>query len=461
MVKFSFIWLSFGLFSAVPSAFAGIDYSRSELLLEAPSVSVPVFTYRDKQQSLTVAPHEAAFMTDLKPLLEKQQYAKVAEAFSGRVIEKDSPALLQLQGQVLLTLKRYPDAIKVLSAAVSKAPELVSAQRSLALAYILNKQPNEARAPIQTALSLGANEAALYGQLAFLNLQQYGPWSAIAGYRQALFLEPTNAQWKQGLAHALTQAHAYSEAGALLTELINQDTDNVQWWLQAAFLELNQQQFEKALHRLDVAMRLAKMQKSTSYNADNLLLLAKLHIQYGSTQAGLTALDSALSQTDKKDTAKAEHDVVQLAAWFASQEKWSALQDLFTLSEKRKLSKASSAMWLAKAKHALATKQVSKAEKLLLDGLSSSPSDGNGLLLLANLYREAGNRVDAVVYYQRASAIEEVKEAALLGQAQLYIDGKDYAKAVALLRQVLKHNPQRHELRANIKNLEQLMRYEG
>ncbi|QTH71265.1 hypothetical protein [Pseudoalteromonas xiamenensis] len=213
MVKFSFIWLSLGLFSAVPSAFAGIDYSRSELLLEAPSVSVPVFTYRDKQQSLTVAPHEAAFMTDLKPLLEKQQYAKVAEAFSGRVIEKDSPALLQLQGQVLLTLKRYPDAIKVLSAAVSKAPELVSAQRSLALAYILNKQPNEARAPIQTALSLGANEAALYGQLAFLNLQQYGPWSAIAGYRQALFLEPTNAQWKQGLAHALTQAHAYSEAG--------------------------------------------------------------------------------------------------------------------------------------------------------------------------------------------------------------------------------------------------------
>lgn len=455
------IYFSLSLLLCSSAALAQIDFSKAQLDIAAPSVQLPVFSYREQQQSLTIAAHEAGFMADIRPLLEKQDYQKVAEAFASRPIDKDSPALLQLRGQVLLTLKRYVDAIKALEVCVSKAPELVGAQRSLALAYALNEQPELARKPIQSALSLGANEAALYGQLAYLNLKEYGPWSAIAGYRQALFLEPDNSQWQQGLVHALTQAKAYAEASALLDELINKHPENAQWWLQSGYLSLSQQQFEPALHRLDMAMRYANKGSTSIRSATNLALLAKLHIQYGSVEFGLDVLEQALKAQKKSELQGISNDVVSLSLWFAEQANWSALDALIKLTEQYRLQDAQKQMWLAYAKQAIAKRDTKEAEQRLLAGLQREPNNGRAMLLLANLYRDSANVDNAIVYYQRAASIGEVKEAAQLGLAQLYIDKRDYAQAIALLRQVVRHNPARNELRANIKSLEALLRHEG
>jgi tetratricopeptide (TPR) repeat protein len=457
----SIFYMSLSLLLSSHSVLAQIDFSKAQLEISAPTLSLPVFTYREQKQSLSIASHEAGFMADIRPLLAQQNYQAVADAFSGRPIDKDSPALLQLRGQVLLTLKRYADAVKVLEACTVKAPELAGAQRSLALAYVLNNQAELARKPIQQALSLGANEAALYGQLAYLNLKQFGPWSAIAGYRQALFLEPENNQWQQGLLHALTQARAYSEASALLDELINKDPEHVQWWLQGAYLALNQQQFEPALHRLETAMRYAQQEQDTAWNATNLSLLAKLHIQYGNVESGLDALDNALKLQSTSESKTLVQDVVSLSSWFAEQGDWDSLETVIALTEKYRLREAQNQMWLAYAKQAIAKKDTKNAEQRLLKGLQQEPNNGRAMLLLANLYRDTANTDSATVYYQRATAIDEVKEAAQLGLAQLYIDKRDYAQAIAMLRQVVKSNPARTELRANIKSLEVLLRHEG
>ncbi|MFC3031689.1 DUF2225 domain-containing protein [Pseudoalteromonas fenneropenaei] len=442
-------------------AFAEIDYSASQLELQAPSIAVPVFNYRDRQVSLAIASHEAGFMSDIKPLLAKQQYQQVAEAFASRPLEKDSAALQQMRGQVLLTLKRYDEAVQALTAAVQQAPELVGAQRSLALAYILNQQPQQARAPMLAAISLGANDAALFGQLAYLNLQSYGPWSAIAGYRQALFLEPENSQWQKGLLHALTQAHAFAEAEALLKELINKQPDNPDWWLQQSYLALSQQAYSNALQALEVAMRMNSAKTSQIQTMRNYLLLAKLHVQYGSVNQALFALEQATTRADKSDSSELNSNIQQLSRWFAAEQQWDALQSLFNVVEKAKLNDLKGSLWLAKAQLAIAKKRHTEAEQLLISGITAEPSNGQGLLMLAALYKDKGNLVDAINYYQRASTIESSKEAALLGQAQLEIDRKGYQAAINLLRQVLNVNPARQELRANIKNLEQLLRYEG
>lgn len=442
-------------------AASAIDYSNSQLQLAAPTAQLPLFSAVDSQQALTIASHEAGFMTDIKPLLAKGQYQQVADAFASRPLAADSAALQQLRGQVLLSVKRYDDAIVALLAATKQAPNLASAQRSLALAYLLAGQTQQARQPLQAALALGVQDPALFGQLAYLNLQQYGPWSAIAGYRQALFLEPDNSQWQQGLVHALTQAQAYSEANALLQQLLNQQPEDGQWWLQLAYLQLQQQHYPDALHALDVAMRLANTEQPNSSlaSANNLALLAKLHVQYGSVDAGLTAFQRAL--TANPTAAQLAADAQQLADWFSQQQQWPQLQQFLAMLEGKPVAKQMPGLWLAKAQMALANKQTSQAEQQLIAGLQAAPNHGQGLLLLANLYRERGNTALAVSYYQRASAISSSQEAALLGQAQLEIDRKGYAQALSLLRQVLQLNPSRHELRANIKNLEQLLRYES
>src|SRR5690606_28380075 len=101
-----------------------------------------------------------------------------------------------------------------------------------------------------------SNEALIHGQLAYLNLTLYGPFSAISEYQQAMALEPDNIQWQQGLLAALTQAKMYEAAEALLQDLLAKRPTAADLWLNQAALALHQNEFQQALASLEMAILL-------------------------------------------------------------------------------------------------------------------------------------------------------------------------------------------------------------
>jgi len=61
------------------------------------------------------------------------------------------------------------------------------------------------------------------------------------------------------------------------------------------------------------------------------------------------------------------------------------------------------------------------------------------------------------MYFIRAGTQPQFLEQSLIAQAQIAIDQYDYKSAVVHLKNAFQHNPSRHELMRNIKQLESLI----
>ncbi|CCQ11590.1 hypothetical protein PALB_24910 [Pseudoalteromonas luteoviolacea B = ATCC 29581] len=407
--------------------------------------------------ALRITANESRFMQQIQPLLDAQRYAEVEKAFLERPLKGDSPALLHLRAQVLLNLGQTQEAILSLEKAKTLVPNSSALLRTLGLAYLLVEQHENAQQILQKAVSLGVNDATVYGQLAYLNLKSNGPWSAVAGFRNALFLEPDNKQWQQGLAYALIQAGANGEAEGLLAQLTHDSPKEVDWWLLRANLAVEQRAPNRALSYFEIAMRLAQEDKSAQYHTRNLLELGKMHAKYGEEHAALRYVDLALAISTSLDLPQVESTMVTLGEWFASQQKWSQLEMLLGVAQRYQLSTVPKQLWLASAQSAIGNKQFSHAEALLRSGLKSAPQNGPALLLLAGLLKQQGKVSESTIYFQRAATNMDVKESAMLSLSQLYIDSKQYQLAFETLTDLLRVNPERRELKPTIAQLERLL----
>jgi tetratricopeptide (TPR) repeat protein len=106
-------------------------------------------------------------------------------------------------------------------------------------------------------------------------------------------------------------------------------------------------------------------------------------------------------------------------------------------------------------------KQQQAAKQHLRSALTTDPSNGDALLILAKLLREQGQDEQAILYLIRAEALPLFKERGLLARSQLEIDRKNYPEALRLLQQVTQMNPNRKDVFANIRSLKHLVRVQG
>src|SRR5690606_22214405 len=102
-----------------------------------------------------------------------------------------------------------------------------------------------------------------------------------------------------------------------------------------------------------------------------------------------------------------------------------------------------------------------QARRKLERAIEADPSNGDALLTLATVLRDANRSERALLYFVRAEALPLYKERALLGRAQLEINRQNYTEALRLLRQVAQANPSRRDVLANIESLENLVRNQG
>ncbi|MBT1443776.1 tetratricopeptide repeat protein [Shewanella sp. JM162201] len=418
--------------------------------------------HMDKQVSLSLTPPSVSFSNDvapaaeprlkpaeqgladeLKPLLEKRDFGRAASLLSGSR-DGRSAALLLVEGQVLLALERYGEAATVLEAALKAQPGMMRAHRAAALGYLKAGNTKDARRHLIAALSLGAQDAQLFGQLAYMNLKDGSPFGAVAGYQQALLLEPASRQWQEGLLHALMQAQHYPSARALVDEMLGERSDDAALWLMRAQLALQSGEEASALASFERAIALGEKR------ADNLMLAGRIHLRQGSMERGGTLIGRALTAGADFGDAASAIDYLLAEGHLDGAER--ALKQ-----EPPGLSAANRARYLGfKGAIASARGDGAKAERWLTEALSGAPQNGSVLLALAQLHSAKGESARAELYYVRAAAIKAVRERALLGHAQLAIKGADWRRASELLAQALKDNPARRDLKDNLEQLERL-----
>lgn len=403
--------------------------------------------------------NERSFAQKIQPLLNVQNYQEVANAFNSRELSQDSAALQQLRGQVMLSLKRYDEAELALNAALKKLPNLALAHRSLSMLYMLKKDYTQARTHLTRSIELGVADAQLYGQLAFINLNSQHAASAIAGYQQALYLDPENSQWQQGLLYAWLNSHNFAAAQRMVEDMLEQSThaNPTELWLLRSQIAMQQQQPQVALRSLEIALQL------TPQDSSNTLLAAKLHVQHGSVARAVELLTGSLPKVTESDLPDVIAALDQILPWLLSQSVADKSQQkhaaaLLEATSRLKIKGLYQAkLNLYRGQLALQQNHTDNAKRYLTQAIEQEPLLGDALLALAKVYQKQNLSQQAELYFVRASAIPQVKLQALLANAQLQIEQSNYPQALELLQQAVRVEPNRRDLQHNVRELQKIV----
>jgi tetratricopeptide (TPR) repeat protein len=440
-IIFAFFTLSLTL-SKVQATTVDIKLSPQFWTFEL--VSNPLFS-----GDVKLKPEERNLSKELRPLLASKSYEEALNLLTNVNHTIASAALLQLKGQVALQLNKFDLAKTAFELAVSKESALLSSHRGLAIINLKEKNNEQALVNLQKVVALGGQDGEVFAQLGYLHLQLKSPWSAVAGYRQALLLRPNNKAWQQGLLYSLVASQSYNEATALLSELLNKQPDNGDLWLHHAQLSLQQLNEKDALSSMEIALRLGNKQ------ARNYLLAAQLHLKEGSAKRAV----ALFKQTLKLDTNYVK-EITEATAYLIQDEQFELLRPLLKLlvTTSKNYSKSVQSNILVLQAQVVSEKQPEKALGLLSQAVSKNPNNGLALIELARAYYNKKQLIKANMYFIRAGSHAKYIEQSLIAQSQIAIEQYDYQSAVVHLRNAFKRNPSRQELMHNIKQLENLMR---
>lgn len=421
-----------------------------EIKLAKPEFVLPQFTGPYQEREASIAPEEYERAEKLRSLLAEGRRAEVIAELEKSYSIELSPAMLTLQAQVYFSLEMYDKAEDTYLTVLRRMPQLIRAHSDLGQLYLVREQPLKAREYFAKAIALGCQDASVYGQLGYLNLTLHGPFSAISSYQQAAAIEPDNMQWQQGLLAALTQAHMYEAAEALLDGLIAKQPGKVDFWLNKAALAMNKEDYRSAVIGLEMAIMLGDK------DPRNLKSAAQLHLQLGSFERALQLLDQSLVGNDVSMASIREYYywLSQLGLWAKAE----AMLDMVGKTIQRLKRDEQSQFHLLAAQLKAHQGQAAVAERMYRQSLELDPTNTEALLAFAGFAVKQKNYTDAELLYVRAEAIPSAEKRAQLGRAQLYIDMQDYKAALNQLRAVYQKNPDAFEVKDNIEIIENIIR---
>jgi len=417
------------------------------------------------QRDAKLLPAEQNLALALRPLLNKKDYSGALEAIKQAALPDYqpeplvtlSPALLQVKGQIQLSLGLDNQAKESFLAAIAKLPDFIRAHKSLAVIYIKQQDYQGARQHLVKTITLGEGDAQLFGYLAYINLQLSTPWSAIAGYQQALLLEPDNQQWQQGLLYSLITAKDNHAAKAMINEMLQKTPHDARLWLQRSRISLDDSTPLEALTSMEMAIRLGNR------DPDNLIATAQLHLNHGSVSRASDLMSQLLTQWQRKPSnnrgKNREHfeAIESIIGWLVYEKHWVDAKKLLKHSTKYAKNLTQLQRSQLKLHHAnIPGKSKQQITKLYETAIALAPTNGRALIALAEHYQQHQDYTQAQLLFVRAATLSDFAERAYVGHAQVYIELKNYQQAATLLRKALKINPSRQDLVQNISLLDRM-----
>ena len=429
----------------LPVASASALDLRLKLALPSTQLLLPAVSKPLSQKEGEISAEEYPIAQELRPLLNAKDYKAALVILQKQDSKTMSAALLMIRAQIALQLQQYPGAEKDFKAALVLLPDFVRAHQGLALLYLASKQWEKAHPALTTVISLGGGDAQIYGQLAYLNLSQHNGWSAVSAYQHALMLAPGNKSYQEGLLVALMQTKQLLSAQSLVEEMLSADPGNITLWLQRANTALELEDNIKALGSLEVAVRLGDKRPESR------LVAAQLHMKTKNFKRATQLLQANINH-NQWDMATLD----EVLSWLAYQQQWqhiSSLLDGVAKHTKKMNSQDLSRYYLHRAELAVGRGKTKAASKAYTKAINANPGNGSALIAHAKMLAASKKYTHAELLYNRAQALVSVREKALLGQAQLFIDQRNYPAALELLRKVYQEYPENRDLEHNIRSL--------
>ncbi len=423
-----------------------------EIVLDKPTFVLPRFTGAYQEREASIAPSEYETADRLQKLLESGQEQQVLDELKNLYDIEMSPAMLSLKAQLYFSLGKLDEAEKNYLAVLRRMPQLIRVHSDLGKLYFAKEDFDKARMYFSNAVNYGATDASVYGQLAYLNLLKFGPFSALEGFKKAFFLEPTNPQWQQGLLAALMKAKLYNAADALIQDLTVQYPQEARLWLNRAAIAIQRDDVNLALQSMEIALLLGEK------DSKNVQSTAFLHLQLGSYDRAINLLDRLAQSNDLNISTMDE--AVQ---WLVQNRLYDKAEQFLNrvLSGNKEMSDVDrSKVMLHKAIFAEHRQDYKAAESAYRKALELDPLSGKVLLRLADYLLTNEKFSEAEMFYVRAESLSGFEKSALFGRSRLYIVKKDYVSALKVLLNLRLKFPDTIEIEKNIEILEHIVQVE-
>lgn len=384
-----------------------------------------------------IKPDEVATLEKVRPLMEKaEDLPKAEEMLKGR-IKPDSSAILDVTlAGIQFQQDKVTDALATYQRAVEKYPSFRRAWRNLGITQARTGNNDGAITAFTRMIELGGGDAYSYGLLGFAYAARQDYQPAEASFRNALLLQPENAEWRLGLARSVFRQQKYEDTVSLLEVLIARNPDNAGFWMTQAQAYLALKRPLKAAENFEA---LDGMGKAT---ADNLHTLGDIYVTENLPDLAARSYQRAIDLDPQQPFARAFRSAeAMLSRGAAAQTRQLTAQIGKVLgprlqdAERRRLLKLEARMAMAEGAGGPETTAVLE-EIVKLD-----PLDGEALLLLGQHYARNNEPDRAILYYERAEKIEAFEITARVRHAQVLVNMSRFTDAIPLLRRVQELKP--------------------
>ena len=372
----------------------------------------------------TVSPREAELLRQVADLAEPDPAAAI-ELLAAGVTPESSAALDFALGNLQFQQGGLEEAEKAYRTALEKLPAFVRVRMNLAQVLIRQDELARVGAVLRPVLISGQAGAETFALLGYACLLQGQSLPAETAYRQALLLEPDDLNSSLGLAKCLLEQERHREAIRLLEDLAARQPQRAELWLLLANAHLALEQPRQAVVKLECARRLGIA------STEALTTLGDLYLNCGQPAEALGAYEEAYAGEDPPldRVLRSAEGFVMLrmpaeahALLCRVRERESSL----SLEQRRKLFRLG-----AQQAHLGGDRKAALVayERLL----EENPLDGDALIALGDVHREADELEEAMIAYERAARISGKEAPGLVRQAEVEVERERYGRAVERL----------------------------
>lgn len=383
----------------------------------------------------SITSEEKEIFDALVPLIRSDINAAIS-TLAATLTPESSAALDFTLGNLYFESGNFDAAVRQYKIALKKFPNFMRAHSLLGKVYVRTGKISEAIPSFIKTIELGGADGDIFGLLGYCYLNQEKVSSALSAYETALLYSPDSNDWKLGKAQCLLILQKWDDAVGLFGELLLESPDKADYWLLQANAYLGLGNISEAAANYEVLRRMGKARP------DSLFQLGDIYINEGLRHLAYPVYIEAL----KADPAQDERRPLQVAQILTGQGDWDRASS-YTASIRKtfgdKLSEEGEMKLLTlESQIALATGNEEKAVSTLRQIIDRDPLNGEALLQLAGYLADKDRAEEAIFNFEAARELEDYKLRALLEEAQLYVRLSEYSKAIPLLREAQRIDPQ-------------------
>ena len=365
-------------------------------------------------------------------------FAAVPQLHGQTLTQEDDPIKLFERAQDAHAKSDYKTAIELYDAAIRLKPEFPEAEFQRALALLFTNRKDEALTGFKRAAELRPDWAFAYARFGSLLSSYYNdPVNGEPILRRAIELESQNVEALVALADVRARAGDLNEALALSKRATASKEANSSTWRKRSFIESRTGDKIAALASLDKALTIDSGDLGARHDR------AKLRLDAGDKPGALEDI-RALDRAGHASDLAASLELAQFYDRAGARD--DALRILDALPEKDRQIAEVVAL---RAEIAGGDGSTAEQRAALEQMLERDPKNAPLLARLGGMYRRI-NPVKSEDYYYRALKIDPANSKYAIGYAAALIQGRRFAEAVPILREVIARAPDEYLAHANL-----------